>query len=155
MIRSESGALLPATFKSGKFAEWKKSRRRRVDAGQGSDAQPGGLASAQSIVKDRRIKEKVRSVAQLSLMPVLSASRRTLDLRANESSCGPSLLSLRGVFNAVVVRFYLFDAFYRVVWMAASGKFNKIAIVGGSNRYCDTLACFMSLWIIFLSSAAV
>lgn len=60
MIRSESGALLPATFKSGKFAEWKKSRRRRVDAAHSADAQPGTLATAQSIVKERRVKEKVR-----------------------------------------------------------------------------------------------
>lgn len=68
MIRSESGALLPATFKSGKFAEWKKSRRRRVDANPGSEGPPGGLATAQSIVKERRTKEKVSLTIKHSLI---------------------------------------------------------------------------------------
>ncbi|EJT49422.1 hypothetical protein A1Q1_01444 [Trichosporon asahii var. asahii CBS 2479] len=63
MIRSESGALLPATFKSGKFADWKKSRRSRADHALGSEAQSGGLATAHSIVKERRIKEKVRPLS--------------------------------------------------------------------------------------------
>lgn len=65
MIRSESGALLPATFKSGKFADWKKSRRSRADHALGSEAQSGGLATAHSIVKERQIKEKVRPLSNI------------------------------------------------------------------------------------------
>ena len=40
MIRSESGAILPASYKSGRYDEWRKSRRiahRRGDASVDSD----------------------------------------------------------------------------------------------------------------------
>jgi hypothetical protein len=60
MIRGESGALLPATFKSGRYAEWKKNAHRH--SGQRSAPQSHkstGLASADTILKGRREKEKV------------------------------------------------------------------------------------------------
>lgn len=61
MIRGESGALLPATFKSGRYAEWKKTAHRRSGHPTGPKHHAkAGLASAETILKGRREKEKVR-----------------------------------------------------------------------------------------------
>jgi ATP-dependent RNA helicase DDX54/DBP10 len=72
MIRSESGALLPASFKSGKFDEWKQRTRNtprsdpptrpvsRHPGARASSRHPAKeLATAESILKDRRDKMKV------------------------------------------------------------------------------------------------
>lgn len=60
MIKGESGALLPATFKSGRYAEWKKTAHRHSGQPSGSAARRAtGLASAETILKGRREKEKV------------------------------------------------------------------------------------------------
>lgn len=60
MIRGESGALLPATFKSGRYAEWKKSAHRHSGQRSGPQSHKStGLASAETILKGRREKEKV------------------------------------------------------------------------------------------------
>ncbi|BEI90714.1 uncharacterized protein CcaverHIS019_0307840 [Cutaneotrichosporon cavernicola] len=59
MIRGESGALLPATFKSGRFAEWKKTAHRLSGQRTGPQSQnSAGLANAETILKGRREKEK-------------------------------------------------------------------------------------------------
>ncbi|GMK53661.1 hypothetical protein CspeluHIS016_0102470 [Cutaneotrichosporon spelunceum] len=60
MIRGESGALLPATFKSGRFAEWKKAAHRHSGQRTASQSQKRstGLADAETILKGRREKER-------------------------------------------------------------------------------------------------
>jgi len=72
MIRSESGALLPASFKSGRFDAWKQRNRNAPRSGHPSapnhpSARGAGrhsakeLATAETILKDRREKFKVRN----------------------------------------------------------------------------------------------
>ncbi|CAK9780697.1 DEAD-domain-containing protein [Cutaneotrichosporon oleaginosum] len=59
MIRGESGALLPATFRSGRYTEWKKTAHRLSGQRAGSQSlKASGLASAETILKTRREKEK-------------------------------------------------------------------------------------------------
>jgi len=64
MIRSESGALLPASYNSGRFREWKQSHRKASGA-PGASAEKGrsdnGILPAQTIYRNRKDKEKVCS----------------------------------------------------------------------------------------------
>lgn len=63
MIRSESGALLPATYNSGRFRDWQQKRRRgtaTTDSRQGEKGAPAnGILPAQAIHRQRKQKEQV------------------------------------------------------------------------------------------------
>lgn len=61
MIRGESGALLPASFKSGRYALWKQQGRRtgKVESAPSRQKSSSGLPTAQTILKDRQESAKV------------------------------------------------------------------------------------------------
>jgi ATP-dependent RNA helicase DDX54/DBP10 len=62
MIRSESGALLPASYNSGRYREWKQTRRKSNGApglSAGSSGPDNGILPAQTIYRNRKEKEKV------------------------------------------------------------------------------------------------
>jgi ATP-dependent RNA helicase DDX54/DBP10 len=77
MIRSESGALLPASFKSGRFDDWKKrnkngstvptsSTHRHSRTAGASRSSGRELATAETILKDRRDKLNVSGCDETS-----------------------------------------------------------------------------------------
>lgn len=81
MIRGESGALLPATFRSGRFAEWKKTSNRLSGQSTGPKSrQSTGLANAETILKGRREKEKVSAKEVGGKADQPSASRKVVEL---------------------------------------------------------------------------
>jgi hypothetical protein len=62
LIRSESGALLPASYNSGRYKEWKQAHRKAANASGSSvdKATPdNGILPARSIYRNRKEKEKV------------------------------------------------------------------------------------------------
>lgn len=62
MIRSESGALLPASYKSGRFEEWRKRRRHTGSDGRPEDSTHDNsrMGTKVSHVKDFALKSKGR-----------------------------------------------------------------------------------------------
>jgi hypothetical protein len=80
MIRSESGALLPATYNSGRFKDWQQKRRRGTaitgDSRSGDKGGPAsGILPAQAIHRHRKQQEQVsRVLADIKL--TFSAKRR-------------------------------------------------------------------------------
>lgn len=72
MIRTESGALLPASFKSGRFAEWQRSKKSlssttRLSSSTRESVHHSSkeLATADAILKNRRTKLKVCTAQQV------------------------------------------------------------------------------------------
>lgn len=65
MIRSESGALLPASYKSGRFREWQTKQKRSAtvtDSGRNvsQNGEANGILPAQAIYRKRQEQAKVR-----------------------------------------------------------------------------------------------
>ena len=72
MIRSESGALLPATYNSGRYKEWRAQRKRsstskdNTQSGSEKSHQTSEILPAQAIYRKRQDKEKVRALVRFS-----------------------------------------------------------------------------------------
>ena len=67
LIRSESGALLPASYNSGRYKEWKQAHRKAANTQSlsGDKATPdNGILPARSIYRNRKEKEKVGFIAK-------------------------------------------------------------------------------------------
>lgn len=85
VIRGESGALLPASFKSGRYATWKQQGKRTandspsISRGKSGLSSSKMLATAETILKDRRESLKVSCNTNEPYL-TLSASRRMPDL---------------------------------------------------------------------------
>jgi hypothetical protein len=89
MIRSESGALLPATYNSGRFKDWQQKRRRGTaitgDSRSGDKGGPAsGILPAQAIHRHRKQQEQVSHVIQSLL--IVSEKRRPLGTREGSDS---------------------------------------------------------------------
>lgn len=71
MIRSESGALLPATYNSGRYKEWRAQRKRsssskdNTQSGPETRQQTSEILPARAIYQKRQDKEKVRDLARI------------------------------------------------------------------------------------------
>lgn len=95
MIRGESGALLPATFKSGRYAEWKKTAHRHSGQNAGRQSHDTGLASAETILKGRREKEKVSSCDLVTGLTDAAAAKKWSHLE--EASFIDNVFGMNGI----------------------------------------------------------